>query len=133
MRIAPTIGPLPLPPLADPRALTLGQLRDLIDSAAAALAAVPRLAGLVSVLANSAPASRLAALAALYAVARPEERQLIRTLRALTQLHADAEAHALRRPVRTGLHLPVTPPAVIAAAADRPLSAFTDHQPINAS
>ena len=124
---------LPLPPVTDPRALTLGQLRGLIDSAAAALAAIPRLAGLAAVLAAAAPASRRAALTALYIAAGPEERPLLRTLRALCQLQHAAEAHALRLPVRAGLHLPSASPVRIAAAAARPLSAFHADQPINPS
>lgn len=126
---------LTLPAIADPRALTLEQLRDLIDRAAAELAAIPRLAGMIDILVSAAPDSRLAALAALYAVALPDERPLIRTLRALTQLHSDAEAHARRLPVRAGLHLPLPlpSPAAIAAAAAHPLSAFIDEQPINPS
>ena len=110
---------LPLPPARAPRVLSLDQVRALLGTALADLiTASPRIAASLAQLAVSAPGSRLAALAAVYGVASEDERRLIRTVRALTQLLIDAEAHAARQP---GARRAAAVPAIAATEAALPL------------
>lgn len=122
---------LPLPPAPPSRSLTLDQVRDFFAQASTAIAEHPRLGPGFRMMVAVGPEHTRAALAALYSTAKDDdERRLIRTARALSQLLCDAEAHESRQPgkARAVTVHDSTTPAAIAASAVLPLSLSQEDQ-----